>query len=126
MSTQFIEHDGEPEYAVVPISDYKALVEKAEMLDDVLAYDRAKTELSEGDDEILPVTLVDDILSGANPIKVWRQYRGLSQTSLAERTGISQAYLAQLESGKREGTIGVYAALADALGLDIDDLVAVG
>lgn len=41
---------------------------------------------------------------------------------LAAAAGISQGYLAQMETGKREGTISVYRALADALHLDLDDL----
>ncbi|WP_276202558.1 hypothetical protein [Haliea salexigens] len=34
MSIQIIESNGVPEYAEAPIADYRALIEKAEMLDD--------------------------------------------------------------------------------------------
>ena len=33
-------------------------------------------------------------------LKLWRRYRGLSQTDLAERMGITQPMVAQLESGR--------------------------
>jgi len=42
---------------------------------------------------------------------------------LGARTGLSGPYLSQIESGKREGTIKVFSALAKALDVDIDDLV---
>lgn len=123
MSVQFIEKDGRQEFAVLPADDYRALLEKAEMLDDLAAYDRARAELANGEDELVPAWLVDAILDGESPIKAWRKHRGLSQIALAGQANISQAYLAQLEAGKKEGSLGVYRALAEALNVDLDDLV---
>jgi DNA-binding XRE family transcriptional regulator len=123
MSVQIIKNNGQPEYAVVPIADYEELLKKAEMLDDVAAYDRAKAELANGEDELVPAELADAILDGKNPVKIWRQYRELSQVELSGRIGKSQAYLAQIENGKREGTIAVYRAIAQALNVDLDDIV---
>ncbi|MGF1643768.1 MAG: helix-turn-helix domain-containing protein [Thiotrichales bacterium] len=122
MNAQIIERNGKPEYAVVPIDDYRVLVEKAEMLDDVTAFDSARTDLAAGEDELIPSSVAEAILAGENPVRVWRMHRGLSQTQLAERIGISQAYLAQIENGQRDGTLTVYRALAGALGVDLDDL----
>ncbi|MGB5562802.1 MAG: helix-turn-helix transcriptional regulator [Sedimenticolaceae bacterium] len=123
MTVQIIKNNGQPEYAVVPIADYEELLKKAEMLDDVAAYDRAKAELANGEDELVPAELADAILDGKNPVKIWRQYRELSQVELSGRIGKSQAYLAQIENGKREGTIAVYRAIAQALNVDLDDIV---
>lgn len=122
MSAQFIEIEGK-KVVVIPADDYRVLLEKAEMLDDVAAYDRAKSALETGDDELVPAAVANAILDGENPVRVWRQHRELSQTQLAEAAGISQAYLAQIETGKREGTLGLYRSLADVLGVDLDDLV---
>ena len=58
-----------------------------------------------------------------NPVKVWRKYRKMSQTVLAEQIGTSQAYIAQIEAGKREGSIKVLTAIAGVLQVDLDDLV---
>ncbi|MGB5611929.1 MAG: helix-turn-helix transcriptional regulator [Sedimenticolaceae bacterium] len=123
MTVQIIKNNGQPEYAVVPIADYEELLKKAEMLDDVAAYDRAKAGLANGEDELVPAELADAILDGKNPVKIWRQYRELSQVELSGRIGKSQAYLAQIENGKREGTIAVYRAIAQALNVDLDDIV---
>lgn len=123
MNIQIIEKDGAPEYAIVPIADYRALVEKAEMLDDVAAFDKAEAALAAGEDELVPARVVDELLAGVNAIKVWREYRGLSQTVLAAAAGLSQAYIAQIETGKREGRIDAYKAIAQALEVELDDLV---
>lgn len=123
MNVQFIEQDGHPEYAVLPVSEYWELLKKAEMLEDQAAYDNAKAELASGKDELVPERVVDALLDGDNPIKVWRNFRGLSQFELAKRISKSQSYVAQLESGQRKGSIEVYRAISTALDVDVDDLI---
>ncbi|MCG6868526.1 MAG: helix-turn-helix transcriptional regulator [Gammaproteobacteria bacterium] len=123
MSVQIIENDGIPVYAVVPIADYRALIEKVEMLDDVAAFDKAEAALAAGEDELVPSDIADSLLANVNAVKVWREYRGMSQVALAEAAGLSQAYIAQIETGKREGRIDAYKAIANVLEVDIDDLV---
>ncbi|MFT7287221.1 MAG: transcriptional regulator with XRE-family HTH domain [Halieaceae bacterium] len=56
-----------------------------------------------------------------NPVKVWREYRDMSQTTLAETAGLSQAHIAQIETGAREGRIDAFKSIANALQVDIDD-----
>jgi DNA-binding XRE family transcriptional regulator len=123
MSAQIIESNGVPEYAVVPIADYRVLIEKAEMLDDVAAFDKAEATLAAGEDELVPSDIVDSLLDNVNAVKVWREYRGMSQAVLADAAGLSQAYIAQIETGKREGRIDAYRAIASVLEVNIDDLV---
>lgn len=123
MSVQIIRKNGEPEYAVVPYSEYETLLQKAEALDDVAAYDRAVRDLEEQRDEIVPASIADRVVAGENPIKVWREYRGLSQTALAERSRVSQSYVAMLEGGNRNGTTDNLNRLAQALHVELEDLL---
>lgn len=122
MNVQVIEKDGKPEWAVIQYADYQRLVEAAEMLQDVRDYDEAKKAIENGE-ELVPSEVVYAILDGENPIKVWREYRGLTQRQLAEAVGISTPYLSQLETGKRKGATEVLSATAEALGLSLDDIV---
>ena len=123
MNVQFIGNEGNPEYAVVPIAAYRELLEKAEMLEDVEAYDKAKAAQKAGESEFIPDVVVGALLEGENPLKVWRKFRGMSQAELAKAIDTSQAYVAQIESGKRDGTVKIYRSIAEALRVDIDDLV---
>jgi DNA-binding XRE family transcriptional regulator len=102
--------------------EYERLVEEAEMLEDVRAYDEAKRAIAEGE-ELVPARVTYAILDGDNPVRVWREHRGLTQRQLAEAAGISVPYLSQIESGKRTGSAEVLAAIARELGLSLDDLV---
>ena len=122
MSVQVIERDGKPEWAVIPYEDYERLVEEAEMLQDVRAYDEAKEAIAKGQ-ELVPSEVTYAIQDGANPVRVWRQHRGLTQQQLAAASGISIPYLSQIESGKRGGSAEVLAAIAKELRLSLDDVV---
>jgi DNA-binding XRE family transcriptional regulator len=123
MSVQIIERDGNPEWAVIPYKEYLRLVAEAEMLQDVRDYDATLEAIAQGDEEIIPSEVVYAILEGANPIRVWRQYRGLTQQQLSEAAGISKPYLSQIELGKRTGRTEVLTAIANALNLTLDDIV---
>ncbi|PCJ82135.1 MAG: transcriptional regulator [Hyphomicrobiales bacterium] len=71
----------------------------------------------------MPSEFSDRLINGENPIRVWREYRGFKAKELAEKAGISTAYLSEIETGKKEGRVGTLAAIADVLNLTIDDLV---
>ncbi|MEF2071441.1 helix-turn-helix domain-containing protein [Consotaella aegiceratis] len=93
------------------------------MADDIAAYDDAKRRLASGEDEMIPAEFAHRLLDGENPIRVWREFRGMTATQLAERIGIAKAYLSQLESGRREGSMRTLRALAEVLKVDVDDLI---
>ncbi len=123
MSVQVIERDGKPEYAVVPYEEWQRLLALAEEVEDIRAAERAMQALASGEDERLPAEVVHALLEGAPPLRVWREHRGLSQTRLAERAGVTQGAIAQIESGRRKGSVHLLRKLARALEIDVDDLV---
>ncbi len=63
------------------------------------------------------------IMSGDHPLKIFREYRELSQITLAEKSGISQAVISGIENKKRNGTVENFKSLGKVLGVDIDSLV---
>jgi len=66
---------------------------------------------------------VDAYLAAATPLAFWRRHRGFTQADMAQAAGVSQPWLAQLENGKREGSVSVYQRLARLLGLSVDELL---
>ena len=67
---------------------------------------------------------LDDYLAEPSPIAFWRRHRGLTQAALAAEIGVSQPYLAQIEGGARTGDVRLYARMAKALRVRIEDLLA--
>ena len=109
-------------FAVLPWRDYVRLAkeEAAEaILSDEEVYDLAIEEESES----FPIEVVDRLLSGVSPIKVYREHRGMSQKELAAATNISPVYLSQIETGRRVGSAKTLASIAHALEVSLDDLV---
>ncbi len=123
MSVQVINLNGQPEYAVLPYADYQRLLEQAEMLEDVEAYDNARADLAGGKEELIPSNVALSLIRGDNPIRVWREYRKLTQIQLAKEAGITDSFLSQIETGKRKASVVVLSAIASALKLDVDDIL---
>ncbi len=82
-----------------------------------------KNALSTGKEELIPDEYVHRLVKGESPIRVWREYRGYSQTELAKTVEISIPYLSQLESGDRKASTDVLKRIAKELELTLDDLV---
>lgn len=123
MSVQVITSPGGERLVVLPETDYIDLIRRAEDAADGEAVRRFRAALGAGEEELLPADLVDRLLSGENPLRVWREYRGLTIKALAEEAGVASSYLSQIETGKRAGTVETLGRLAAILRTTIDDLV---
>ena len=122
-----IEKDGHPEYAVLPWAEYQALLAAAaEGGED--AADRAALAALDADpaEEYLPAAMVDRLLAGDSPLRLWRRHRGLKIRELAAATKTSESYLSQIETGKRAGSLKAMRAYAAVLRVTIDDIAAKG
>jgi DNA-binding XRE family transcriptional regulator len=122
MSVQFIETDDGKRLAVLPEADYRALIEAKEENDDLAAVREFDARHARGEEELIPAEYVNRMIDGENKIRVWREYRGLTVKALAEAAGVTPAYLSQIETGAREGTIETFKKLSAALRVTIDDI----
>ena len=122
MSVQFIE-TASGRLAILPEAEYRELAEAYEDAEAGAIVDRFRERLAAGEEELIPANVVNRLLAGDNPVRVWREHRGLKTGELAEAAALSQAYVSQIEAGKREGSIAAMKAIAKALNLIIDDLV---
>jgi transcriptional regulator with XRE-family HTH domain len=61
----------------------------------------------------------------AAQIKSFRERRGLTQESLAERAGMHRSYLSGIERGRHNVPLDTLCRLAWALGMDVRDLLTV-
>jgi DNA-binding Xre family transcriptional regulator len=86
---------------------------------------RASTGRAEaGQDDGLPAALYRRLRAGEHPIRVWRAHRKISLNALAERASVARAYLSEIETGKKPGSVVALQRIARALRVGIDDLVA--
>ena len=109
---------GNPTFAVLPIAEYERLLEAADEVSGIRAFDAYKANPPEA----FPEDVANRLVAGEHPVKVFREYRGLTQARLALAVGLRQAYISQIEARSRVGSLEVLGRIAGALGVDLDDL----
>lgn len=122
MNAEVITLKGE-KYAVLPFAMWEKLQEKLEEIQDIADCNeiRAKAEL--GESEYLPSEVVNALIFGENPVKVYREYRGLTQVELANLAGLSVEMIKKIEGGKSEGSVKSLKSIAKALKVDVDAII---
>ena len=110
---------GGMDMVMIPQTEYERLVADSEMLADLAAYDASKAEAGEG----MPLAVFSRIIGGENPVKVIREWRGLTQAELARRSDLHRVQLHDIESGKSRGSVETLKAIAAALDVPLDDVV---
>jgi DNA-binding XRE family transcriptional regulator len=121
MRIERITRDGKV-FAILPMDRLKKLMDDAEMLADVKAYDAAKARLKLSNEELVPLEIDERRLAGESTLKIWREYRGLTQEGLAKASKVSRSMIAAIEAKHKRGGIGTLKKLAGTLKVDLDEL----
>ena len=104
-------------------AEYEALLERLEDLEDSLDLLRAQERGTVVD--AWPEALVNRMLEGEHPLRLWREHRGMTIDVLSRATKVAAGYLSEIESGKKPGSVATLKKCATVLGIDLDDLVKV-
>ncbi len=101
---QVIKHEGKPLFVLVPYDEFLKLMGQEE-------------------EPTIPHEVVGLVVKhGWNLLKAWRKYLGLTQKELAERAGVTQSAISQLERSRNHHTE-TLEKLARAMGLRVEQLV---
>ncbi|TCS59950.1 helix-turn-helix transcriptional regulator [Varunaivibrio sulfuroxidans] len=87
--------------------------------EDIKAFDLAQAQ---DDGAHVPHNVVKRLIDGENPVKVYREWRDLTQEALAEKAGVSAGYVSQIERGTRRASRKKLLVIAEILGVAFDDL----
>jgi DNA-binding XRE family transcriptional regulator len=123
MTVQIITTPQGERLVVMPESEWLAIQEALEDREDLASIDEFQRKLAAGEEEFIPSEMLDRLLAGESTIRVWREHRGMTAAALATKADISAAYLSELESGKKSGSIAALKRIAGALSLTVDDLI---
>lgn len=102
---------------VLTEDEYRDLIEDAG--DAALA-----AQVMAGNAPAMPADLLKASLDGTlHPLAAWRKAAGLTQVQLAAKAGLRPASISDIEGGKIDPRLSTLKALADALGLGVEDIV---
>jgi DNA-binding XRE family transcriptional regulator len=106
-NVQVIRREGKPEYAVIPYNEYLRLIEK-----------------NEDNTALIPHEVVELVIEKEfNLLKAWRKHLGLTQKIVAEKAGITQSALSQMERTETNNRTATLEKLAKAMGIETALLV---
>jgi DNA-binding XRE family transcriptional regulator len=110
------------DFVVAPRTEYEALLQRVEDAEDEAAMAEFRAAKARGEALTMPRDQWARIRAGESPLRVIREYRGLTQAELGVAAGVEQAQISVIESGKRAGSVATLKSLAKALGAPVDQL----
>ncbi len=100
MKYDLLHIQGKP-YVLMPLHDYRELT-------------------SAHSDHGLPGDIMDALTAREqSPIRILRDYHGMTQQELAKEAGLSRPYLTEIETGKKDGSIRALRAIAGVFEVDV-------
>lgn len=107
MKYDLLHIQGKP-YVLVPLHEYRMMAGDAQ-----------------SQEHDVPDEVMDEIFAGqGSPIKILRNYRGLTQAALADAANLSRPYLTEIETGRKDGSVRAMRDIAEALDVPLGLLVA--
>jgi DNA-binding XRE family transcriptional regulator len=110
------------DYVAIPRSELGNLPGDDDAMD-IVNYDRIKALLASGEEEMIPAEYANRILDGESPLRVWREFRGLTLQTLSDKVEASKGYLSEIENGHKDGSVRIMKRVADVLRVDLSDIV---
>lgn len=115
---QVITSRGKPRFAVVEYQVFMKLLEQLE------SQKKGGTGFRQMRQRKEPTATELTRLMRSNPIRGWRLFRNMTQSELAEQTGLKQTHVSLMEANKIKPRKNTLNKLAKALTCDADDLIA--
>lgn len=107
------------EKVTISKSEYEALLDAKEELEDIQAVEYALANPEDG----MPSALVERLIDGENPLTIYREWRGFNQSSLSRTSGVNRTQIADIEAGRSMPSVVTLKKLAETLNVDMDMLV---
>ena len=111
------------ETVTISKAEYERLLALQEDLADIRAALAVEARIAAGNEELIPAFVVDRLLEGEHPLRVWREFRNLTQADLARSSGVNRVQIVDIEAGRNSGSVHTLRKLATALAVSVDDLV---
>lgn len=123
MNVHILEHNGIPAFAVLPIDEFNRLIEPLKDAEDAATLERLAADVASGDEKTYPHEVIQALVDGVHPVKVFREYRNMTPAQLALACDVTPAHIYQIENGKRSMSVDLLRKMTQALDVDADMLI---
>ena len=111
------------ETETIPKVEYDRLRALEEDFADIRAALAVEARIGSGEEALIPADVVDRLIDGEPPLRVWRELRSLTQVDLSRESGVNRVQIVEIEAGRSTGSVHTLRKLADALGVAVDDII---
>jgi DNA-binding XRE family transcriptional regulator len=114
-----------PDTVTLRRPDWEAVLNRLEDAEDSIAVLEHRLVKATGGaaPEMLTSEEATRLIDGENPLKFWREKRGLTVRSLANLAEVSPSLVTEIEGGTKTGSVDTLRKLAHQLKVDLDTLV---
>ena len=93
------------ETVTIPKAEYERLRALEEDFADIQAALTIEAKIASGEEELIPSDVVDRLLTDEAPLRVWREFRQLTQVALAQASGVNRVQIVEIEAGCSTGSV---------------------
>lgn len=114
---------GNKQYAMIPMDEYEDMMDDLQDMQEIGKILEIHRQIKTGEMPTYPASVVNALINGVNPVKVYREHKGLTQQELADKIGKSVAMIRKIENGESEASVSTMKAIANVLDTDVDSLI---
>jgi len=77
-----------------------------------------QAKIAGGEKELIPAVVVDRLLTGEAPLRVWREHRHYTKVGIAKASGVNRVQIVEIEAGRSTGSVHTLSRLVSTLGVE--------
>jgi len=116
---EILKQNNKPIFAVVPFKKYEEMLEAYEEFQDTKEVEKFKMSKH----KFFPEEIALRIIKEDNPIKIYREFLGITQENLAKDLKVSKQFISQIETNKTAPSLKILKRIAERLDMSVDDLI---
>ena len=101
-------------------AEFEAMRQRIEDMED--RFDLLQAHARGPSKDALPDTLAKRMLNGESPLRIWREFRGMTLDQLSTAAAVSKSYLSEVENNIKGGSVAFLKACAKTLNISLEDI----
>jgi len=101
-------------------AEFEAMRQRIEDMED--RFDLLQAHTRGPSEDAWPDSFAKRLVNGENPLRLWREFRGMTLDQLSTTANVSKSYLSEVENNIKGGSVAFLKACAKALNISLEDI----